>query len=305
MFRFLVRRTGFIIFVLIFIVYAVYLGMGMSDNSQAGNPDYNLVPFSQQAWQQTRSFFSGVVRGDFGTVPTATGEMPITELMVDAYGKSMGLLLVSLALAAFVGIFLGARAALRRHNVSPSTLLLITLVGISVPSFFAALLLQRGAIRYMQISGTRLVSASGFAWDWDHMLLPVLVLSARPLAYLTRATFLSLSQVMDRDYIRTAYAKGLRRFGILGRHAFRNLAIPVLTAIGVSLRFSLASLPVVEYFFNWPGIGFHTLAGISNQQTEVVVSLAFALGLTFLLVNLMLDISYQLIDPRLRTADDN
>jgi peptide/nickel transport system permease protein len=141
---------------------------------------------------------------------------------------------------------------------------------------------------------------AGFGWDLEHMLMPVLVLAALPLAYLTRASFLSLSHVMDEEYIRTAFSKGLTQRQTVNAHALRNIAVPVLTALGVSMRFALSTLPVVEFFFAWPGMGRRLLEAIDMRQTLTVVVLATALGLTFLLVNLLLDIAYRMIDPRTR-----
>ena len=139
----------------------------------------------------------------------------------------------------------------------------------------------------------------GFAWDFEHMFLPVLVLSARPLAYLTRASYIALGRIISQDYIRTAYAKGLSQTRTVNVHALKNLAVPVLTAIGVSLRFSLGSLPVVELFFHWPGIGLSLLQAIDVRQVTLVTTLALALGLTFMFFNLVLDILFRMIDPRL------
>jgi ABC-type dipeptide/oligopeptide/nickel transport system permease component len=130
------------------------------------------------------------------------------------------------------------------------------------------------------------------------MLMPVLVLSARPLAYLTRATFLSLRQVLQEDYMRTAFAKGLSLPYSVAIHAARNAAVPVVTAIGVAVRFSLGALPVVEFFFAWPGLGRQLLTSIGAQQSSTVIALASALGLTFLLTNMVLDILYRILDPR-------
>ena len=90
--------------------------------------------------------------------------------------------------------------------------------------------------------------------------------------------------------------------GVIYNHTLRNLAVPLLTAVGVSLRFALGSLPVVEYFFGWPGLGDRLLTAINAGQTPVVVTLALALGLTFVLVNLLLDVSYRFVDPRLKEA---
>jgi ABC-type dipeptide/oligopeptide/nickel transport system permease component len=278
--------------------------MGMSVNSTATDPNYSLVAQGPQAWSNTKEFFEGLIQGDLGTVNINNVATPVTDILGAAYVNSMGLMLIALFVSAGIGIFLGSRSAIKRHTQSPTLLLTLTVLGISIPSFFAALLLQQGAIRYQQEFGRRLVSMSGFGWDKDHLLLPVIVLAARPLAYLTRASFISLGTVLDRDYIRTAYAKGLRRYTIYARHAFRNLAIPILTAIGVSLRFSLSTLPIVEFFFNWPGLGFHVLNAINNRQTDLVVAIAFAFGLTLLLINFALDFTYRLIDPRIQAEGE-
>ena len=178
--------------------------------------------------------------------------------------------------------------------------LTLTLLGISTPPFYAALLLQQGEILYLARTGHRLVSVSGFGWDLDHMLLPLLVIMARPMAYITRAVFLQLRRVMGEDFIRTARAKGLSFQRTVNVHAFRNLAVPILTALGVSLRFSLGSLPVIELFFGWPGLGNALLEAVDARQTGLTVSLALALGMTILVTNLLLDICYRLLDPRVR-----
>jgi len=299
MVRFILRRLAFIVLVLFFIVFAVHLGMAMAGNSDVRVPSFDLVAFSKIAWTNTRFFFSGLRDGNLGTFPDGGDRLPVAGVLAPAYINSMGLLLLSLCSAAILGLVLGVVAALRNRTTLP--VLTLTVIGISAPSFFVALLMQQLVIRYTANYG-RLLSVAGFGWDYEHMLMPVLVLAARPLAYLTRATFISLRQVMGQDYIRTAFAKGLALPTIVSIHALRNVAIPILTAIGVSLRFSLASLPVVEFFFGWPGMGARLVEAISERQTALVVALALVLGLTFQLVNLLLDILYRLVDPRVREA---
>ncbi len=305
MIRFTLRRLAFIAFVLAALVYAVYLGMELVPNSEIDQPNYNVIQPSKKAWRQTRAFFAGIQQGDWGQIVVAGNALSIRDILAESYKNSLGLMLPALGVAGILGIGLGSRAALRRHIQSPNLMLLFTLLGISVPSFFVALLLQQGAIRYQRQFGSRLVSVGGFGWDFDHMALPVLVLAARPLAYFTRAIFISLREVMEQDYIRTAQSKGLPLWRVVLRHAAPNFAIPALTAIGISMRFLLGSLPIVEYFFGWHGLGLRTLEGINNRQPQLVAAAAFAFGLTFLLINLGLDISYRYIDPRLMTEDDS
>jgi len=300
MLRFVGRRISFIILIWVFIAFFVHLGMRMVRNSELSKPDYNVVRYSKRAWQDTRAFLSGALRGDFGTVRTQRGPVQVKDVLWEAYVNSMGLLLVALASAAVVGIYIGSVAALTKKRALVLPLLTLTILGISTPSFFAGLLLQMGELRYLAIFGRRLVRMAGFGWDFEHMLMPILVLAARPLAYVTRATFISLSRIMEEDYIRTAFAKGLSLRRAVNAHALRNIAVPVLTATGVSLRFSLSTLPVVEFFFAWPGMGRRLLEAIDARETTVVVALASALGLTFLFINLMLDIVYRIVDPRMR-----
>jgi ABC-type dipeptide/oligopeptide/nickel transport system permease component len=297
MLRFLLQRAAFSAVVLVGIVFIIYLGMGMSVNSDATEPDFDVFNYTSKAWQDTQSFFNGIAQGDWGFYVADSGVEQVGDILWPSFINSMGLLLLSLFGAVILGSLLGGITALRK-GASLGTLTL-TIIGISLPSFFVALLLQRAVIWHTQTFG-RTFSVGGFGWDYQHMLLPVLVLFARPLAYLTRSSFLSLGHIMQEDFIRTAFAKGLRRFTVVNIHALKNIAIPVLTAIGVSLRFSLGTLPVVEFFFAWPGMGLQLINAINSRQTAVVVALAFIIGATLLSVNFMLDILYRLVDPRLQ-----
>jgi len=298
--RFIARRLLFISLVLIFIIFAAQLGMRMISNSERSEPDFDMVPQIKLAWRDTRAYLKYASAGELGTARTEYGFVPIAELLKESYVNSMGLLLTALAGATLIGLYLGSSAALSKRQRWAMPLLTMTILGIATPSFFLALLLRQGEIYYVRIFGHQLVKIAGFGWDYKYMLLPVLVLAARPIAYLTRTTFLSLRRIMEEDYIRTAYSKGLDKMSVVNIHAVRNVAVPLLTAIGVSLRFSLGILPIVEFFFVWPGMGLRLLQAINMRQTAIVVTLAAALGLTFLLVNLMLEIIYRFVDPRLR-----
>ncbi len=288
MVRFASRRVFFIAATCVLIVFFVHLGMSMVSNSQVATPDYSMVERSIRAWQDTRAFVFGHRRP------------PDIESLRQAYVNSMGLVLVALTLAAIGGIWIGSMAALTRRRSLVLPLLSLTILGISTPSFVAALLLQMGELKYLDIFGRRLVSMAGLGWDFEHMLMPVLVLAAMPFAYLTRTAFISLTYVMEEDFIRTAFSKGLSLQQTVNAHALRNVAIPILTGLGVSVRFALSTLPIVEIFFAWPGMGSRLLEAIDARETSVVVALAAALGLTFLLINLLLDVAYRLIDPRTR-----
>lgn len=294
------RRLLSIAAVYVLIVFAAHLGLRMSGNSEVAQPDYDLREHGLYAWQATRRTLSDVLRGELGTVRTERGLVPVNDYVAAAYVNSMGLLAIAVLVAAGLGTVLGILAAVANARIVSLSLLAVTVLGVSTPSFFAGVLLQVGELYYLRAFGRRLVSIAGFGWDLEHMLLPLLVLGARPLAYLTRATYVSMEQALAEDYVRTAFAKGLAVPTTVLRHALRNVAVPILTAVGVSVRFSLSSLPVVEFLFAWPGLGRSLLSAISERQTSLVVALASVLGLTFLVVNLLLDLLYRIIDPRAR-----
>ena len=190
-------------------------------------------------------------------------------------------------------------AARWRHSPLALGTNLFATLGVALPSFLVALLLQLAALWYTRHTGRSLLPMGGFGWDL-HLVLPALVLAARPIAQVARVTFNVLSDAWGQDYVRTARGKGASENRVLFRHIFRNAAIPILTTLGTSLRFSLSSLPVVELFFSWPGVGFNLLRAISQKDDYLTVALSLCLGLLFILVNWLLDGSYRMIDPRLR-----
>ena len=296
------RRILFIVVVCLTIALFIHLGMRMIRNSEVREPNYDLVIQTKLAWEDTRRYLREALQGDFGSIRVGSQSVPVSEMLKESYTNSMGLLLTALGAAVLIGLPLGLTASLVRRRNLNLPILAVTLLGISAPAFFIALLLRQGELQYVRIFGRPLVSVAGFGWDYKHMLLPVIVLAARPLAYLTRASFISMNGAMEEEYIRTAFAKGLSRNRAVIRHAIPNVAVPILTAIGVSLRFALVALPVVEFFFVWPGMGLRMLEAINARQTGVVATLALALGLTFLILNLLLDLAYWLVDPRIRES---
>lgn len=289
------RRAAFGLLVLAVIAYLSYFGLDMARGTPFAEAVGNAV-------QETLAYGGRLLEGDLGM--TAAGSLtlrprPISEVLTTTVINSLGLLFAALLIAAPIGVVLGIWASRRRHSNWPLLTLVASIIGVSVPSFFAALLLQLGVIQLTRLTGRTVLPAGGFGWD-KHLLLPALVLAARPLAQIARVTFVTLNEVLDQDYIRTAYSKGLTTRAVINRHVIRNAAVAILTTIGVSLRFALSSLPVVEFFFAWPGLGFTLLKSISQRDDNLTVVLLLSLGILFIAVNLFLEIAYRLIDPRLR-----
>lgn len=290
---FILRRLGFGVLVLLFIIYLSYLGLEMASGESLGQS-------APQALENTLYYLGRAFQGDLGVTTAGSNTMiprPVPEVLRERVPRSLGLLAISLAFSALVGILLGFAAA-RSRRLGSLGILLTTLIGVSVPSFLAAFLLQWAVTSYTRAAGRAVLPVGGFGWD-AHLVLPALVLAARPIAQITRITFVTVREVYAQDYVRTAFSKGLHPYSIMWSHVLRNVAIPVLTTIMVSLRYSLSSLPVVELYFGWPGAGFSLLKGISQQDYNLTIALTVSLGLLIILINLILELSYRMIDPRL------
>jgi ABC-type dipeptide/oligopeptide/nickel transport system permease component len=278
---------------------ALAIDLGQEGNLQA------LPSAVPSAARFTTDYLKDLAHGDMGVIASdhrAIASTPVIDDLGRALPKSLGLLAFALILGTLVGLILGISASFRRANRFSGLLLFSSVLGTSTPSFFAAMLLIWFAGWLYQTTGRHIVPISGFGWD-AHLILPTLVLAARPAAAVTRLSYNAMVEILESDYIRTAKGKGLIPSHILQRHALRNAGVPILITVGVSLRFSLAILPIVEYLFNWPGIGLRLLKSIEIQDTTAVVGMTLPLILLFVLVNLLLETLSPLVDPRLRTSE--
>ena len=303
MLRFLFRQFVMLVLVFAAIIFLAHFGMYGLANAQMETGAAATSHILQQALSDSLSYYAHLARGDWGAFTTFNRTVAVADVLWPAYKNSLGLMGAALGVAALLGALLGVILTLTKHQATRLSLLTITTIGISVPSFLAVVLLQQVGIQFNATLGRRLVSMAGFEWSLEKMLLPVLILIARPTAYITRSVYISLSQILEEDYMRTAVAKGLPPLRWLFHHALPNLAIPYLSALGVSLRFSFSTLIVVEFLFAWPGLGRNLLAAIGEGLTPLVVGLALAIGLTVLAANFLLDVSYYLIDPRIREEE--
>jgi len=228
-------------------------------------------------------------------------EVPAWQVVSEIFLNSVGLLGVSLLIATVAGVLIGTLAAFIRSRAVSSLVMLLSVLGTSMPSFLLAMCFWVLNIMVHRTFDITVLPQVGFGWD-NHLIMPALVLAMRPLAQIAQVTHVSLTEVLGQDFIRTAHAKGLSRRMVRNDHAYRNVLIPVLNTIGASLRFSLASLPVVEIFFYWPGVG-STLLGAQQRLSQFLFTdLILSLGAFFLVVNLAIEVFFPLIDPRL--ADD-
>jgi peptide/nickel transport system permease protein len=300
----LVRVVGRVLSALVLLVTLVFfVALAVELGRRGGVQSFSSsVP---SAVDFTLDYLANLTRGDLGTIaPTYASALtvPVTAELARALPRSLGLLAVALALAVLVGMPLGIGAGLRRKARFSGLLVFLSVLGISTPSYFAAMLLIWFGVWLYRTTGSDSIPIHGFGWD-AHLILPAVVLAARPAANVMRLGYNALVEVLDADFVRTAHAKGLGPRLVLFRHVLRNAGVPLLTTVAVSLRFSLAVLPIVEYIFNWSGVGEELLTAIQGQDTTTVIGMVLPLALLFVLVNLLLEVLYLLLDPRLRVKD--
>ena len=280
------------------IAYLTIFGLGMAERGRQGLPT-DVLNSAGQAVAQTAAYLYAHPL----TYLWHHTQQSAISLVGNTFVNSAVLLLIALGVAVVIGVPLGTAAAIGKRRAGTLLALLISVLGISTPSFLLAMFLWVVNIQMHRTFNIAVLPTVGFGFD-AHMVMPALVLAARPLAQVAQITYVSLAEVLQTDYVRTARAKGLRRQLIYFRHAFRNLWIPILTTLGTSLRFSLASLPVVEYFFNWPGVGSTLLEAIQSGSAPLVADLIVSLGLFFLIINQLLEWVFPLLNPRLRDTGD-
>ncbi|WP_330337987.1 ABC transporter permease [Streptomyces sp. NBC_00557] len=245
-------------------------------------------------WQQYATYMGNLFTGDFGT---AFNGQKVTELMGTAFPVTVRLTIVAILFEILIGVSLGVLTGMRRGRPVDTGVLLATLVVISVPTFVTGLLLQL---------------LLGIKWQWispsvrygsyDELIVPGLVLASVSLAYVTRLTRTSIAENKRADYVRTAIAKGLPRRRVVVRHLLRNSLIPVVTFIGADVGALMGGAIVTERIFNIHGVGFQLYQGILRQNTQTVVGFVTVLVLVFLVANLLVDLLYAVLDPRIRYA---
>jgi peptide/nickel transport system permease protein len=241
------------------------------------------------------SFLSNAARADFGQSVRQRGR-PAMEIVLDRYPATLRLAFLALSLSVLMAVVFGLISAVKRYSLLDNGVMVMALFGQSIPNFWLGIMLI-------------LVFAVQFGWlpsqgygdgDVKHVLLPTLTLAAPGLARLTRLVRSGLLDVLDQDYVRTARAKGLREMGVIFGHALKNAAIPLVTIIGLDLGALLGGAVVTEQIFAWPGVGLEVVLAINNRDFPVVQAAVFVVAVSFVMINLGVDLLYTWLDPRVR-----
>lgn len=279
------------------------LGLNLMNVREMRSSSMDIGEIMAGAAEQSVDYLHMLTKGDLGSVVLVLREEKVLDVLKMSIKNSLGLLGISLTLATLLGTWIGGVAALGRRSEGAYGMLLFTMLGVSLPAFLIAVLLQRAGIWYTTTFGIQLVKMGGYGWTVKNLVMPVLVLMARPLAHITRLVYITMIEIMKTDYIRTAYAKGVYKRRVVWVHAGLNLAPSLVTAVGVSLRYSLGILPLVEFIFGWPGLGLYALAAIRKRLPPLLIAIALVFGLTIQLINMLIKYLNRSIDPTLREAN--
>ena len=266
-------------------------------------------------------YMRNLIQLDLGT-SIRTGNGVLAELG-RCFPATIELALWSIVIASALGVFFGIISAIRRNSVIDQVVRAISVTGVSVPSFWLALLvlfffyyklhlmpgpgrLGTGFVPPVTVTGLYVIDA---LLEGDlpkmvdairHLILPSCVLAAFTMGLITRTTRSNLLDVMSTDYIRTARAKGLSRSRLIVRHALGNALIPVLTVIGLGLGNLLGGMVLVETIFNWPGVGQFAYQSVMSADFPAIIGVALLIALNYMVINTVVDILYGVIDPRVR-----
>lgn len=251
------------------------------------------------AWRYL-DWLAGLLTLDFGR--SYTYSVPVIDLVAERIVVSLPLAVIALLLSTAIAIPVGLFAAARRGRAADAVAMGLSQFGVAVPNFWFALILV-----YLFAVWLRLLPAGGFpGWSagvwpaFKALILPAVALALPQAAILARVTRSALLEVLGEDYIRTARAKGMPRSHVLWRHALRNAMIPVLTILGLQFAFLLAGTIIIENVFYLPGLGRLIFQAITQRDLIVVESVVMLLVAAVIVVNLLVDISYAVVDPRLR-----
>jgi oligopeptide transport system permease protein len=242
------------------------------------------------------NYIFGAVRGDLGPSYKQRGK-DVQDILVERWPFSARLGLMALTFSLLIGIPLGILAALRQNTIVDYVSLFFATVGVSVPSFVIGLLV-------IIVFGTKLnwISISTNDWNtWRPYIAPALVLSLGPMSFITRITRATMLDVKRQDYIRTARAKGLSEQRVISRHMLRNGLIPVVTVIGPLLVDLITGAVITEAIFSIPGTGRFFVESIFNRDYSMIMGTTLVYAALIVLANMMVDLSYGLLDPRIRS----
>jgi len=336
LFQYVVRRLLQAVPVLLGVSVIVFLGMhvipgdvaqmilGDKATPQALEHLRNQLGLNQPLWRQYWNFLSHAVVGDFGT--SLRTQNPVWQDIWSAFPVTLQLSVLSLLFALVVGILTGVRAAVKQNGLFDNIAMVGVLIGVSMPVFWTGLILMifvgmrmnllpisgllSSTIVIKRITGMTLVDSlltgnmAGFWNTLQHLILPTITLGTIPTAVIARITRAEMLDVLKQDYVRTAWAKGLRYFSVTYYHALKNALIPVITVSGLQFGALLGGAILTETVFGLPGLGRLAVDSILYRDYPEVQGIVIVSSVVFVFVNLLVDVLYAAVDPRIRLSKE-
>ncbi len=303
--RYLIWRLAQFPLVLAIIYLLTFLLAWVAPGSPFQQTDRKLDPMVERqlkeqyhaasAWDFLGHYPLAMLHGDFGPSMTHQG-WSVGQIIAVSLPVSVTLGLFALTIATLGGCALGTAAAVGRGGPVDVFGVGVALLGISLPGFITAGLL-------LAVVSDHLHLLPGVGWGGlRHLVLPAVALALAPLAYIAQLTRVSMLDVLGDDYVRTARAKGLARSAVIWRHCFRNAVLPVFTYLGPAAAAALTGSFVVEQVFNLPGLGQHFVDGVKNRDQTLILGTVMVYSVVLLGLNLLVDVGYVFIDPRIDLA---
>jgi len=255
---------------------------------------------NQPLYTQFFTWVGSLLHGDLGT--SLSSNQPVLKLIGQRVEPSIAVAIATIVLSVVIAVPLGVIAAWKRGTWIDRFVMGLSVVGFSVPVFVIGyVLIQIFAIdlRWLPVQGYRSIG-NGFGPFFERLILPTVSLSFIYVALIARMTRASMLDVLGEDYVRTARAKGIGEAGVLLRHGLRNAAVPVITVIGTGFALLISGVVVTESVFNLPGIGRLTVDAVLSRDYPVIQGLILLTSAVYLGVNLLIDVAYTLLDPRIR-----
>ena len=253
----------------------------------------------QPLGRQYLHYWNGVLHGKLGD--SIRLHDSVAHLIAQRYPYTLALTIAALVLGLALALPAGITAAVRRGRWLDQALSVVSLFGLSVPGLALGpvlILVFSILLGWLPVSGAN----SGGTWmiDWHYLILPSVAMGASLAAILTRMVRTAMLEELGQDYIRTARAKGLSERAVVWRHALPNALVPIVTVVGLQFGALLAGAIVTEKIFSWPGLGRLVVDAISNRDYALVQGCLLSIGLTYVLVNLLTDVVYRWVNPRMR-----
>lgn len=255
--------------------------------------------------KQFSKYIVHVIKGDLGK--SYSYNEPVVDLIKDTFPNTVLLAITSITLALIVGVTVGVISATKQYSIFDYLSMILALIGVSMPIFWLGLMLVLVfSVKLMWLPTMGMGSLDQGLWNFvSHLILPSVALSTIPAATFARITRSSMLETINKDYVKALRAKGLKESKIIWKHGFKNALPPILTVLGLQISSTLAGAILTETIFNWPGMGKLIVDAIGNRDYSLVQGIVLFIALIYVVVNLIVDIIYMYINPKVSYDSSN